>query len=208
MNLEKIPEKKIERLIIYRKLLNNLKYEGKSNIFSHKLAELADVTPAQVRRDLMGIHYTGSPANGYDVDELEKSIGLFLDSSSGISLAIVGLGKLGRSLLDYCYWRCLNLSKIVAFDVNESIINQTIYDCKIYHVNDIEKVIKKEEITIAILTVPQEEAQQIADKIVAAGVKGILNYSPVIIHLPEGIIVENLDMMLVLEKVFYFAGNN
>lgn len=201
----RISVKTLERLIIYRKILNNLIYDGVEYIFSKKLSLHAGCSPEQVRSDLMVIGYHGSPAHGYNVAELEKSIGFFLDDPNGQKLAIIGLGKLGTSLMDYCYWRYQNLFEIVAFDISPDITNRFINGVKCYHVKDLESVIVKEGIEVAVITVPQEEAQNIADSLIKAGIKSILNYTPVLLKIPKDIFVENSDMLLSLEKLSFLS---
>lgn len=203
--MEKVSRKTIERLVIYRKILNQLKYSEISNIYSPKLGDLAGSTSAQVRRDLMTIGYNGTPSKGYDVGDLENSIGEYLDNPKGQNLAIVGIGNLGTSLLDYCYWRYPNLSKIIAFDVDDSKVGTEINNCMVYHIDDMKKILRNENIEIAVIAVPEKEAQRTCDLLVKHGIKGILNYTPVRLIVPNNIFVEELDMMLALERVAYFA---
>ena len=203
--MKKTSDKVIRRLIIYRKLLNYLKYNGVTNIFSHKLAALVGSTPQQVRSDLMIIGYNGNPVRGYDVDELEKSISKFLDNPKGQRIAIFGLGSLGTSIMQFCYWQSHNLSQIIAFDNDPDKIGKTFHSCKCFDIANLEKVIKEFDIEIAILTLPAEIAQEITDRIVLAGIKGIMNYAPIRLHVPDNISLEDMDMMLALERVEYFT---
>ncbi|MFP4544936.1 MAG: redox-sensing transcriptional repressor Rex [Candidatus Kapaibacterium sp.] len=205
--MKKISEKTINRLITYRQILNRLIYDGVESIFSHKLAELSGNTPAQVRRDLMVVGYNGTPVKGYRVDELEKSIGYFIDDPEGQKIAIIGLGNLGTSLLNYCYWRYPNISLLVAFDKDKDKIREDIYDCHIYHINLLEQVVKEEEITLAILSVPPAEAQSIADRLVNAGIKGIINYSSLHLNVPGHISYEEYDMLSSVQKIGYLTRN-
>jgi redox-sensing transcriptional repressor len=206
--MEKVSRKTVERLIIYRKILNQLKYSEISNIYSPKLGELAGSTSVQVRRDLMTIGYNGTPSKGYDVGDLENSISAYLDNPKGENIAIIGMGNLGSSLLENCYWNYPNLSKIIAFDVDKQKVGTEINNCKIYHVDDMKKIISEEKIEIAVIAVPDKEAQSIVNKLITYGIKGILNYTPVRLLVPDNIFVEELDMMIALVRVSYFVRVN
>lgn len=201
----KISERVIQRLILYRKILQNLSADGVSKIYSHTLGDFVDSTPAQVRRDIMNIGYKGTPAHGYDITLLISSISDFIDSPLTRNVCIIGLGNLGKAILDYCQERNSKLNIIDAFDKDPSKINIDINGCHSYHINELESKIKEDKIELAILSVPKSEAQAIAERLIRAGIKGILNYSPIELRLPEYVYVENRDMLLALEKVAYFA---
>lgn len=206
--MDKIPKKTIQRLIIYRKILNSLIYEGVTNIYSRKLAKMAGCSPEQVRRDLMVIGYSGSPVHGYNVSELEYSIGYLLDQPMGVRLAVVGLGDLGYALLNYCYWQYPNLSTLAAFDENAENRNKVSDICPAYGIDKIKEIVRKESIDLAILTVSSENVQQYADILIESGIKAILNYTPIHIDMPQNVYVEDLDLMLAVDKSAYFAGEN
>jgi len=202
--MEIVPEKTIERLIVYRRILNKLIYEGEANIFSHKLAELANSTPAQVRRDFMVIGYSGSPAKGYQIADLELSISEFLDNPKGQNIAVIGIGKLGTAILKDVYWNYSNLSKLFAFDIDRKKIGKVIEGIEILSVDKLKETVEKENIKIAVLCVPEEVAQITSDYLISYGVRGIVNYTPVHLIVPDFVIVENIDTLLTLEKVSYF----
>jgi len=198
-------DKTIGRLSLYRRLLNRLMTEGTRNIYSHELARMAGGTAAQVRRDLMAVGYTGSPTRGYDVRELANAIGAFLDAPEAQGAALIGIGNLGRALLAYFSGRRPRLSVVAAFDSDPSKINRVIHGCRCYDIKDLAQVVKDLGISIAVITVPAGEAQNVADALVDAGIRGILNFAPVPLHVPRGVYVEDIDVTTSLEKVAYFA---
>jgi len=198
-------EKNIERLLLYRRVLISFKNGGKTNIYSKQLASLADCTPEQVRRDIMSIGYSGSPVHGYDLEKLTNSISEFLDSNNLQKVALVGLGHLGRSIIDYFQGRRPKLTIAAVFDKDPDKIDRVMHGCRCYSTEKILEVIPKEDINVAIIAVPASGAQGVADLLVQAGIKGILNYAPVKLTLPPDIYVENRDMILAVEKVAYFA---
>jgi redox-sensing transcriptional repressor len=198
-------EKTIGRLSLYRRLLNNLLAEGETHVFSHQLARMARGTAAQVRRDMMAVGYSGSPTRGYDIKELIKSIGHFLDAPRGMNVGLIGVGNLGRAILAYFSGRRPKLSIVAAFDNDPSKINRKIHGCPCFPVNELTKIVREKDIKIGIITVPAEEAQRVADELSAVGVRGLLNFAPVRIIAHRPIYVEDIDVTMALEKVAYFA---
>jgi redox-sensing transcriptional repressor len=175
------------------------------SIFSHELAFACRLTAAQVRRDLMLIGYSGSPTSGYEVKRLLSSIGTLLDPHDVQEVAIVGMGHLGRSISAYLASRSPKIRLTAAFDVNPDKIGSTFSSVPCYPVERLAEVISSKGITIGILTVPSEHAQETAEQLVRAGVRGILNFAPACLHIPEKVHVENIDMTVALEKVAFFA---
>lgn len=200
-----VPEKTIVRLLVYRRLLLNLKKEKKTSIFSHQVAQMTEATPVQVRRDFMQIGYFGSPVYGYNIDELIKSISEFVDDSKVQKVALVGVGNLGRAVIDYLKKRPKKLKITALFDNDPVKVGTMIGGVQCYSIEQMQKVLARGKIRIAIIAVPETEAQNIAEKLVENGVTGILNYTPVNLILPPGVFVENRDMLLAIEKVAFFS---
>ena len=203
--MPKISEKTIERLILYRRIILGLKPFEKTHVFSHELSNLTGSTSAQIRRDLMVIGYSGSPIKGYDLDQLILSINDFIDASTKQNVAIIGLGKVGRAILNYFQGRRPKLQIKAAFDIDQNKIDTEFNNCICYNIDELEKYLKKYQIKVAILAIPVNEAQQIAERLTNAGIKGILNYTPTNLHLSDGIYIENRDMIMAVEKVAYFS---
>ena len=200
-----ISDKTIGRLSLYRRLLNRLLAEGARNVYSHQLAVIAGVTPAQVRRDIMSIGYSGNPNRGYDVADLVESIGQSLDDPAGQRAALVGTGNLGRALLTYFSGRRPKLSIVAAFDTDPLKFDRVIQGCRCHDAARIPEVVKEQDITVGVITVPAAAAQNVATTLVRAGITGILNFAPVRLAVPAGVYVEDIDLTMALEKVAYFA---
>jgi redox-sensing transcriptional repressor len=200
-----IPDKTVERLSLYRWLLERRVTAGTVSLFSHQLASMACVTPAQVRRDLMAIGYTGTPSRGYLVEDLARSIGDVIDGGEPSRVALVGMGNLGRSIVTFLRGRRASLHVVAAFDNDPAKTGRVISGCMCHPQDRLAEVIGEHGITIAILTVPSDAAQGIAERLVAAGIRGILNYAPVPIRVPDWVYLENRDVTAALEKVAYFA---
>jgi redox-sensing transcriptional repressor len=198
----------IGRLSLYRRLLGELSARETLNLFSHELARMAGVTAAQVRRDIMGLGYSGTPTKGYNVRQLTESIGEYLDEPTGQKVALVGIGNLGRAILAYFSKRRPRLEIVAAFDTDLEKIDRLIHGCPCYSMLQMPAVIDEKCITVGIITVPAASAQEVADRLVAAGVSGILNFAPVPLRVRQQVYVEHVDMTMSLEKVAYFARRN
>jgi len=200
-----ISPKGIGRLCLYRRLLNVLQGEGVRNTYSHQLAALAGCTAAQVRRDLMVVGYQGSSIHGYEVGRLIESLREFLDAPGGQGVALVGVGNLGKAILSYFAGRRPNLQIVAAFDSDPYKVNRVIHGCRCYAMENLHEVCRSQNIGLAIITVPAQAGQGVADALVKGGVRGILNFAPVRLRLPPHVHVEDIDMTVSLEKVAYFA---
>lgn len=205
--LKDIPARTIERMVLYKRLLIDLQSKGERMLFSHQLAELAHNTSAQVRRDLMTIKHGGSPRKGYDVAELIRKISEILDGSNERIIALVGVGNLGRAILSYFTYRHPGLNIVAAFDSDDAKVNRVISGCRCYHINDFEEKVRELGINLGIITVPASYAQDTAERMVSAGIKGILNFAPVPLKLPDNVYADRIDIASSLEKLAYFADH-
>lgn len=203
--IQKLPGKTIERLSQYRRSLLLLVADEKSHIFSHELAALLHITPVQVRRDIMLIGYTGTLRQGYDIRELIDLIGEILDSSEGQKVAVVGLGNLGRAILRYFIGKRSKLNITAAFDNNPEKIDRVYAGISCYHIDKLKEIIEQEGISIGIITVPASETSKVAEALVMAGIKGILNFTPTPVNVPAHVYLQEYDMITSLEKVAYFV---
>jgi redox-sensing transcriptional repressor len=198
-------EPTVGRLCLYRALLARLEREGVESVYSHQLAALAGGAASRVRRDLMVVGYDGSPTRGYVVSDLLASIGSFLDAPAQEGVALVGVGNLGRALMAFFAGRRPNLSIVAAFDSDPDKAERVIHGCRCHPMSALADVVREKGIRVAVLSVPAGEAQVVADQLVRAGVRGLLNFAPVRLRVPAGVFVENMDMAVSLEKVAYFA---
>jgi redox-sensing transcriptional repressor len=200
-----IPEKTVGRLSLYRRILGRLLMERRSHLHSHELAALSGNRAAQVRRDLMLIGYSGSPAKGYDVQGLTQLIDAMLDGPEDQPIGLVGVGNLGRAVLTYFSGRRPHLKIVAAFDDDPDKVGRLVAGCPIYRVSEVERVVQEERIRIGVVAVPAEVAQKVADLLVAGGVRGILNFAPVALRVPRNVHVEDQDLTMSMEKVAYYA---
>jgi len=120
-------------------------------------------------------------------------------------MVLVGVGNLGKAILSYFLKRRPNLSIVAAFDQDPEKTNRVYSGCQVHHIGQLEKFVSRERAAVGIITVPASAAQEAADTLIRAGVKGIVNFAPVQLKLPPGIFLEQLDITLSIEKVAYFA---
>ncbi len=184
MRYHKVPDETIRRMPLYLRELQSLVKKGKSNVRSGEFAESLGVNPPQIRRDLSYFGGFGTPGVGYDVKKLLRQLRNILNLRSTHKTALVGAGDLGSALLGYPGFLQLGFEIIAAFDVNPEKIGNTKNNVA---VEDISKLntLKRRGIRIAIIAVPPEAAQQTTDKLVEAGVVGILNFAPCYLTVPN-----------------------
>lgn len=202
-----LPEKTVERLSVYRRVLFKCLNEGKTHIYSHELAKLLNITAVQVRRDIMFIGYSSSQKKGYYIKKLIEVIGHKLDSRRGQNVAIIGMGNLGKAITGYLVGKKPKLNIVAAFDIDPKKINKKIAGISCFSIEEIGHLINELNISIALLTVPPEAAEETTTQLVDAGIKGILNFTSVSINVPSNVYLEEYDMITYLEKVAYFSKN-
>ncbi len=202
---QQLPENTVERLSHYRRVLLNYQFLDHAFIFSHNLARLSKTNPVTVRRDLMLINVSGDVHKGYIISDLIAQISKAIDSDQTEKVAFIGIGDLGKTV--YEYFTQFNEKLVVAaafkFGAVKSVTQD---DVPLYNIADLMQVIKNEGITICVVAVPREFANDISQILVNSGVRGILNFSSVPLQLPSHIYVEQYDMIIKLEKIAYFLN--
>lgn len=207
--MPRIPQRTVERLFRYCQFLHSKVEAGSEFVFSHELAAAVGVSPEQVRRDFMNFRQVkGTPQRGYPVKEFITALYAHLESASLTKMVLVGVGNLGKAILSYFLRRRPNLSIIAAFDLDPEKADRIYSGCRVHHAGQLEKVVAREKVAVGIITVPASAAQEAADALVRAGVKGIVNFAPVQLKVPRGVFLERLDITLSIEKVAYFARKN
>ena len=193
----KVSPKTISRLSLYRRLLGHSVAQRIDRIYSHELARCAGISAAQVRRDIMTLGYSGTPNTGYEVQALIDNISEHIDAPEGQQVALVGVGNLGQALLSYfSTGRRTNLRIVAAFDTASTKTGRVLYGCRCYRPEEMAQVAQRERISVGIIAVPAEAAQETADQLVQAGATGILNFAPVPIKVPAGVYVENMEITI------------
>ncbi len=200
-----ISEKTVERLSVYRRLLEVQENSGREYVYSHELAELVSGTAAQVRRDLMELGVTGHSKRGYLVSELVRAISRIIDTPDGTRVVLVGVGDLGRAVLGFLKGFYGRMQVVAAFDNDPLKIGRVMHGYRCQSVTELAGVVMAQHVQTAIVTTPAHAAQHVSDHLVAAGIRGILNLAPTPVHVPPDVYVERVDLATALEKVTCLA---
>lgn len=203
--IESIPCRTVGRLTLYWRILRDLSREGQTYIYSHDLAAKSHVTAAQVRRDLMVLGCFGTPARGYDVNKLRENIEAFVFSSDEQRAVIAGVGNIGLALLKFFVGRRPTLKIVASLETNPDKFGIMIHGCPCHSIENAEKVIREQGITVGIIAVPAKEAQYVADVFIKAGIRGILNFARTALRVPPGVYVEDIDLAMSMDRVAFFA---
>lgn len=206
MKYSKIPEVTIMRLSTYSRVLNEALDRGEKIISSKGIANLTGVSPDQVRKDFAYFGEFGVRGIGYNIVELKYNISKIIGTDRNWRVAIVGLGHLGGSLVSYPGFLTRGFKMVGIFDVKD--IGEKYGDLYVEHIDDFEEIAKREKFDLGIIVVPREAAQGVADVMVKSGVKAILNFAPVMLDVPVGIELKNVDLSMFLEMLSYYMSLN
>lgn len=193
----------MQRLSLYMRVLAELEAQGVQTVSSETLAELSGTTAAQVRKDLSQFGSFGKRGIGYRVPELREELREILGLGRTWRVALVGAGKIGRALLGYSGFRRQGFDVRVAFDSDPRKCGRRMSGVEIRPVEELEERLRTEGIEIVIVAVPARAAREVVDRVVSAGVRGILNFAPVKLHVPEGVVLKNVNMVVELEGLSY-----
>lgn len=204
----KLPKATLERLALYYKTLQNLDDEEVVMISTPELAEILDIQPEKIRKDLSMIGKFGMKGVGYDVINLKLQIGNILGLQNYWRLAIIGAGNFGAALANY--EKITDWGFIVAalFDVDEKKIGEEINGVRIYDFKKFAPISRRKLIDIGVIAVPDAEAQKVADILVEAGVKGIWNFTAVKIAAPKNVTVVDENLMIGLSALSFYLNQN
>ena len=200
-----IPERTIERLSEYRRTLLNELARGVTHLYSHNLANIHGITAVQVRRDLMLIGFSSDTKRGYDARVLVDFIGDILDGSEVMHIAVIGMGHIGHAVTRHFTGKRSKLKITMAFDVDPEKVGHKIAGVPVYHTGEFVKRIRDHKVKIALLALPTSVAPAMVQPIIDAEIKGVLNFTSTPLNFPEGIYVEDYDIITLLEKVAYFV---
>lgn len=189
-----LPLPTIRRYPLYLSAINAKIAEGELFVSSATLARELDIDPVKLRKDLAMAGVPGTPRLGYPAKEITEAITRTLGWNNSIDAALVGVGSLGRALLGYQGFKDLNLSIAVAFDSSPSVIGTNCHGVQVRNVADLKKTVQRLKLKLGILTVPNVAAQTCTDLLVAAGIRGIWNFTAVQIAVPQGVKVQRVDL--------------
>jgi len=196
----------VDRLPLYYRTLKLSQEEGLEIISSDELGRKIGVTPEQIRKDLSAFGEFGKKGVGYYVQELMRNIGEILGLNRNWNIAIVGVGHMGWALANYSNFSSQGFQIRAIFDIDDDKIGRYINEVEIFHIDNMKEIIQKCDIQIGIITVPVAYAQDTANRLVEAGVKGIWNFAPMKINVPANIYVVSEDLSIGLSSISYYLS--
>jgi redox-sensing transcriptional repressor len=197
------PKAVVGRLSLYLRQLEALQHQGAVTVSSHQLGEPFSIKNAQVRKDLAFFGQFGHPGVGYRTDELIEAVRHVLGIDRDWPLALVGVGNLGRALLKYRGFRSRGFNIVALFDNDARKVGQRYDGLVVEPLDSLRPVLALKAIRLAILCVPADSAQRVADLLIASGIQGILNFAPIPLVVPPSVNVMAVDLSVQLENLAY-----
>jgi len=199
-----IPDATVARLPLYLRAVIALQEQGVVTVSSGDLATAAGVNPAKLRKDLSHLGSYGTRGVGYPVRELVHGISTVLGLTDDRGVAIVGLGNLGRALAAYGGFQERGFRVAALLDVDPALVGRAVGGLVVEDAADLEQVVREREVTIAVLATPAGAAQQVADRLVAAGVTAVLNFAPAHVEVPEHVTLRRVDLSVELQILSFY----
>lgn len=207
MKSEKISELTTNRLSVYLRCLKDLADGGHETVSSEALAKAYNLNSAQIRKDLANFGEFGVRGVGYCIKSLRENLTDILGLNSRRRVCIIGAGRLGAALANYYISSGKNFEVVALFDVDQQKIGKKISDVEVFDVKDFAAVAKRAKIEVAVLAVPAESAQSIADVVMGAGIKAVMNFAPVPLKVCEDVKLKTVDLTTSLDSLsYYLAG--
>lgn len=201
---ENIPKATIERLPLYYRCLDKMDtFEDVDVVSSKDLGGKLDIPSTQVRKDLSYYGEFGRRGVGYNVNELKKSVGKILGVDRVWPAVLVGAGNLGRALVNYRNFSMMGFEISHVLDNDLDKIGNVINEREVKSAQDLDKIVRENNIKLGVIAVPSEGAQDVADQMVEAGIKAIWNFAPTRLYVPEGITVKNEDLAVGIVSLIY-----
>jgi redox-sensing transcriptional repressor len=189
---------------VYLRCLQRLKANDIRTVSSEALAKAARVKSTQLRKDLTYFGQFGTRGLGYDVEQLSTMISDLLGTTSLQPVILVGVGNLGLALLSYKGFEQEGFEIVAAFDVEPARNRGKTGNVPLFGMDKLTEIVRKHTVKMAIMAVPAAEAQEVANQLIEAGVAGILNFAPIVLHVPDEVMVNNVNLAIELENLSYF----
>lgn len=200
------PDVVIRRLPLYARSLHYLLEEGILSVSSQELGERINVTAAQIRKDLSYFGEFGKQGIGYDVEKLLHHIERILGLTHSWPVVLVGVGYLGQAIARYEGFRSQGLKLVALFDSDPAKLGQLVGDLPIQDFDNLNQIVREQDARLAIIAVPAAVGQSVADLLIQAGVRAILNYAPIILQVPDDVWVRYIDPIAVLHSMTYYLA--
>jgi len=194
----------LKRIFLYRACLVRLKLMGVEKVFSYTLANETGVTSDQVRKDFSEFNIRGRKRGGYDINDLLEKMEKLFHRNKDNNIVLIGMGNLGLALSKYGKFVQRNMNIVATFDV-DPFKQKMRSGIPVYSMNRLKEIIDRFKVNVAILAIPEISAQEVADELIHNGIKGIVNFSPVLLKVPPDVIVNNVNLSNELESVIYYV---
>ena len=204
MPRRRIPEATVARLPLYYRALLETAERQVATISSERLAELAGVNAAKVRKDLSYLGSYGTRGVGYDVEYLLHEISRELGLTRDWPVVIVGIGNLGRALANYRGFGARGFRVMALVDADPALVGKRVGDLEVESIDDLDRIVAERRVAIAILATPATAAQDVSDRLVAAGVTSILNFAPAVLSVPDGVSMRKVDLAIELQILSFY----
>ncbi len=198
------PDIVVSRLPIYLRALTRMDSEGQPITSSHELGLRLGISSAQIRKDLSHFGEFGKQGTGYKIKDLIEQLRRILKVEREWEVALVGAGAIGHALAHYNGFADRGFKICMIFDNDPAIVGTEINGFEVFHVSQLSEKIRAYSIALAMLAVPAEAAQEVTDELVKSGVRGILNYAPINLAVPEGVHVQNVDPVVHLQRITFY----
>lgn len=205
--LPKIPQATTKRLPLYYRFLQSFHNAGHGRVSSQELSEAMKIDSATIRRDFSHFGALGKKGYGYDVAHLLEFFRKTLDQDEAANVALIGVGSLGTAFLKYNFQKNHNTKIVVAFDTKAPEEGMTKSEIPVYHPSVLEEKLIEFGIELVIVTVPGRSAQEVADRLAKTDIKGILNFTPVRLTVPDNIRVHTIDLSVEVQTLIYLIRN-
>jgi redox-sensing transcriptional repressor len=203
---DSVPDPAVKRMSLYLRQLESCQKKGTKTISSKQLGESLSLTDAQVRKDLAYFGQFGHPGVGYRVEELIVQVRKILGTDKIWNVVLVGAGNLGRALLAYHGFDAKGFRLVAVFDNDAGKVGGKLGDFQIQPLSELEATAQKFHVRLAMMAVPADHAQDVADQLVSAGIRGLLNFAPVSLSVPGDVAVNSVDLAVQLEQLSFQVG--
>ena len=194
----------LKRIFLYRACLVRLKLMGVERVFSYTLANETGVTSEQVRKDFSEFSIKGNKRGGYEINDLLEKMEKIFHKNQDHNIVLIGMGNMGLALSKYSRFVQRNMNIVATFDIDPFKQKQR-SDIPVYSMNRLKEIIDRFKVKVAILAVPEISAQEVADELIRNGIKGIVNFAPVLLKVSPDVVLNNVNLCDELESVIYYV---
>jgi redox-sensing transcriptional repressor len=194
----------LKRIFLYRACLVRLKLMGVEKVFSYTLANETGVTSEQVRKDFSEFSIKGNKRGGYEINDLLGKMEDIFHRNKDHNIVLIGMGNMGLALSKYSKFVQRNMNIVATFDI-DPFKQKERSGIPVYSMSRLKEIIERFKVKVAILAVPEISAQEVADELMRHGIKGIVNFAPVLLKVPPDVVINNVNLCDELESVIYYV---